>query len=144
MVRPHGCGREGEGVKTYDETDHDAVKELLIGHKVTKVADDTLELDDGRTLVLIGHDGGCACSAGCYDLIELNGVDNVITNVEFEDDPAGDDEPGEGYYRIFVFADNQKVNLATFEGTDGNGYYGTGYSIQVREPKAAENVVPTV
>lgn len=129
-------------MKTYYASDHDAVKELLVGHKVTKVADDTLELDDGRVLVLAGNEGGCSCGAGDYDLTELNGVNNVITNVEFEDSPDDDYGNGDGTYKIFVFADNQRVNLATFEGSDGNGYYGTGYSIEVREPKADGNVTP--
>lgn len=118
----------------YDETNKAEIESLLLGRRVTKVADDTLVLDDGRRLRFVGNDGGCACSAGCYDLKELNGVDNVITKVEFEDAPNGDDYRAEGYeghYRIFVFADNVRVNLATFEGTDGNGYYGTGYSITV-------------
>lgn len=114
------------------DQDHEAVTNLLLGRKVVKVDDKTLSLDNGTTLTLEGNDGGCACSAGCYDLVELNGVDNVITRVEFFDDPAGDDyEGGEGVYQIFVFADNEKINLARFEGSDGNGYYGTGYSITV-------------
>lgn len=116
----------------YDETDKQQITDLLMGRKVTKVGDDTLALDDGTTVVLAGHDGGCACDAGCYDLTELNGVDNIITRVEFDDQP-GDDVSGVGHYRIFVYADNQRVNLATFEGTDGNGYYGTGYTIEVCE-----------
>lgn len=29
----------------------------------------------------------------------------------------------------------QKVNLAAFSGTDGNGYYGTGFSIHVKAPE---------
>jgi len=116
----------------YTEDDKDAIKDLLVGHAVVKVSDDTLVLDDGRHLRFVGHEGGCSCGAGDYDLTELNGVDNVITNVTFIDDPSGDDYPdGKGYYRIFVFADNKMVNLATFEGTDGNGYYGTGYSIHL-------------
>lgn len=41
---------------------------------------------------------------------------------------------GARQYKIFVFADNQQINLATFEGTDGNGYYGTGYCIEVFDP----------
>jgi hypothetical protein len=122
-----------------DHLDHDQeaeIAELLVGHKVTKVSDDHLMLDDGTVLKLFGNDGGCACSAGCYDLTELNGVDNIITRVEVEakpdDDSIFDGEPGT--YRIFVFADNQKINLATFEGTDGNGYYGTGFHVLVRRP----------
>lgn len=115
----------------FDETNHDRLAELLVGRRVTKVADDKLELDDGRVLEFRGHDGGCSCGAGDYDLAELNGVDNVITSVEFEDSPAGEEFEGEGHYKIFVFAGNQRVNLATFEGSDGNGYYGTGYSVTV-------------
>lgn len=106
-----------------------------MGRKVTVVDGHTLRLDNGVTLELPDTDGGCACSAGCYDLTALNGVDNIITKVEFANDPAGDDDypyRETGAYRIFVFADNQKVNLATWEGSDGNGYYGTGYSILVR------------
>lgn len=115
----------------YSESDHEKIRNLLLGRTVTKVSDDTLVLDDGHHLKLVGHDGGCACSAGCYDLTELNGVDNIITKVEFNNDPAGDDENGQGVYQIFVFAGNNRINLATFEGSDGNGYYGTGYSITV-------------
>ncbi len=115
----------------YNEDDKAQIEGLLIGHTLVKVSDDTLILDDGRRLKFVGHDGGCACSAGCYDLTELNGVDNIITNVEFVDSPSGDGLDGEGHYKIFVFADNRKINLATFEGSDGNGYYGTGYVIRL-------------
>lgn len=119
---------------SYDQDDHTAIAELLIGRKVTKIADDQLELDDGTTLTLAGHEGGCSCSAGDYELTELSGCDNIITAVELANSPSGDGEEGDGTYRIFVFADNQKINLATFEGDDGNGYYGTGYSITVTRP----------
>lgn len=114
---------------TYNETQKDEITALLVGRKVIKVADDTLELDDGRRLRFEGNADCCAY----YDLTELNGVDNIITKVEFLDDPAGDEYPDEatGTYKIFVYADNAKINLATFEGTDSNGYYGTGYSIDI-------------
>ena len=118
----------------YDENDNAAIEALLRGHAVSKVADDHLLLDNGTLLRLVGNDGGCACSAGCYDLTALNGVENIITAVEFEDDPGGDgwDDSSDGTYRIFVFAGDQRINLATFAGTDGNGYYGTGYHVMVR------------
>ena len=133
------------------------LKELLMGRKVvaTRMTDEEtnegymhgptgyLTLDDGTELKVWGNDGGCACSAGCYPLTELNTVDNIITNVEVEERPIGDGyDPcyvcgetwcGEhdGWYRIFVFADNEKINLASFEGSDGNGYYGTGWWLAV-------------
>ncbi len=120
-------------MKSYGESDVEAISELLIGRKVVKVADDKIRLDNGVELQFIGNEGGCSCGAGDYALTELSDVDNIITNVEFENSPDGDDNPeGDGFYKIFVFADNRRINLATFVGSDGNGYYGTGYEIQVR------------
>lgn len=114
------------------------IESLLMGRKVTKVDKDKLLLDDGTILILRGNEG-CGCSAGNYALTELNGTDNIITAVEFEDNPDYDDrfvdENDEGgYYRIFVYADDKKINMAEFDGSDGNGYYGTGYSIEVVKP----------
>ncbi len=121
-------------MKYLTENNQDEIRDLLLGRKV---ADDTLTLDDGRTLLLVGNEGGCSCGSGDYALTELNGADNVITSVEFEDNPETEDKDfnmaGDGHYRIFVYANNTKINLATFEGSDGNGYYGTGYSITVTE-----------
>lgn len=129
------------GGEAYGETDAAAIEGLLVGHKVTKVADDHLLLDDGTLLKLIGNEGGCSCSAGDYELTELNGVDNIITRVEVADERT-DGGYGEmaGSYRIYVFADNQQINLATFTGGDGNGYYGTGFEILVKRGAAPEAV----
>ncbi len=131
------CPGPTEPTTTYSHHQQDDITALLLGRTVTKVDEDTLRLDDGRVLKLKGNDGGCSCSDGDYDLTELNGTDNVITKVEFDDNPDFDgrfvDEYDEGgYYRIFVYADNKKINLATFSGSDGNGYYGTGYQIEVQ------------
>ena len=138
-------GRE-DGVRVLTQDDQAEISSLLMGHKVTKVDGEHLLLDSGVTIKAIGHDGGCACSAGCYDLSVLNGVDNIITRVEYDYQPAGDWEPAErighpddpedkwtGFYRVFVFAENQQINLMQFDGSDGNGYYGTGFELLVRE-----------
>lgn len=124
------------GIVELFETDVEKIRALLVGHKVEKVAEDHLMLDDGTVLRLEGHDGGCSCGAGDYFLKELNGCDNVITNVEFEEKPGGEEYGTyEGVYKIFVFAEDKRL-LASFEGSDGNGYYGTGFNIAVRYPKA--------
>ena len=143
-------GRE-DGVEVLDEEDRDKITALLTGRRVEKVDGEHLLLDDGTAIKAIGHDGGCACSAGCYDLSVLNGVDNAITSVDFDYRPAGDyecpsmpghpDDPKDehiGYYRVFVYAENQQINLMQFDGSDGNGYYGTGFEILVRRPAAGE------
>jgi hypothetical protein len=136
-----------DGVTVLNEQDTDEITALLMGRKVEQVDGEHLLLDDGTVIKAIGHDGGCACSAGCYDLTVLNGVDNIITRVEYDYQPAGDwksgsretphpDDPEDewtGFYRVFVFADNQQINLMQFDGSDGNGYYGTGFELLVRK-----------
>lgn len=117
----------------YTENDQDEIRQLLLGKRVVKVDDDTLALDDGTTLSLGGNEGCGGCSNGWYWLSELNECPvNAIMAVEFEDDPGydGSDE-NTGYYRIFVLAEDRRIKLAEFEGSDGNGYYGTGYWIEV-------------
>lgn len=135
-----------DGVETLTDDNQDEITALLMGRKVTKVDGEHLMLDDGTVIKAIGRDGGCACSAGCYDLSVLNGVDNIITRVEYDyrpssnwdhptfddGDPDAPDDKWTGYYRVFVYAENQRVNLMQFDGTDGNGYYGTGFEILVR------------
>jgi hypothetical protein len=135
---------------TYDETDSAKIADLFIGRKVVRAemgafqipgedsyrstAEGLLVLDDGTVLYLTGNDGGCACSAGCYPLADVATVDNIITSAHVNADPSGDDDRGAGVYQIFVFADAQPINVATFQGSDGNGYYGTGFALTVVRP----------
>jgi hypothetical protein len=151
----------------------DRLRALLFGRKIVRVeiTDEAPEryesgptgrlwLDDGTVLKTWGNDGGCACSAGCYPLTTLNTVDNAITNVEIEEHPDGDDvdskcrtcgkdycwEDGhdnQGYYRIFVIAEETEERrlLASFDGSDGNGYYGTGWWLTVDKDAASGRIV---
>lgn len=115
----------------YIPSNENEVKELLIGHSIKKVKDNTLELDNGIELQIIANDG-CICGAGEYEITELNDCKNIITNIEFEDEIL-DDTCGEGHsYKIFVYAEDKKVKLLQCDGDDGNGWYGTGYHIRVR------------
>jgi hypothetical protein len=95
-------------------------------------------LDNGRVLQLAGNGPECACSAGEYDLTQLNDMPiNGITDVqvveETRDANAGNDYLGQ-VYRLFVLAQDDRIELATFEGDDGNGYYGTGFWFRVVNP----------
>lgn len=90
-----------------------------------------LTLDDGTQVYVAGNDGGCACSAGCYDLTKLATTDNIITSVKVIDQSSGDYSEGEGRYSIFVITAAEELNVAEFEGDDGNGYYGTGFHLAV-------------
>lgn len=119
----------------FEHTARDNIRDLLLGHKIRKIADDHLELDDGTIMRIVPNEGGCACPAGDYHLTDLNEVDNIITNVEFVERPGGYSmNDYNGFYEIFVVAEDKKIKLARMEGSDGNGYYGTGYRILVRYP----------
>jgi hypothetical protein len=113
--------------------EEEKIKELLMFRKIIKVENDTLFLDNGTKLEIIPNEGCVGCSAGWYSVAELNECDNAITNVEFIcediDDPNSYDETS---YKIFVYAENKKIKAVQVDGGDGNGYYGTGYSIMVK------------
>lgn len=152
--------------KHLDHTDHEAIEALLMGRRIVSAemgnatipdaqyswyctAEGVLTLDDGTHVYVKGNEG-CACSAGDYPLTHLASVDNVITAVRFDDHPGGDEyyradtdaegDSYEGWYRIFVVADAVEVNVVSFEGTDGNGYYGTGYDLWVQRADAKVEV----
>lgn len=139
---------------SYTENDQDAIAALFVGRRIVEAEkgafdypgratwdtqpDGRLVLDDGTVLYLTGHEGGCSCGAGDYPLAKVAAVDNVITSARVECAPDGEDgdwdrEP-EGAYRIFVIADATEINVAEFTGSDGNGYYGTGFSLTVIRP----------
>lgn len=144
---------EESKIKHFNQEDGDAIAELLVGRRIVEADMDgeypeyerayswdrpegRLVLDDGTVLYLTGNDGGCACSAGCYPLKHVAATENIITSARLHCSPDEDyRQEGEGVYRIFVFAGAEEINVASFEGSDGNGYYGTGFALTVVPPK---------
>lgn len=122
--------------KTLYECDEKEIEDLLLGHKI--VADennDALILDNGVVLQINPNIGCYGCESGNYYLQHIASVNNAITNVEFVNDhDDSDDEEYYQHYRIFVIADGVTTELLDVYGTDGNGYYGTGYKIDVYIP----------
>lgn len=126
--------------RTLYECNEKEIEELLLGHKI--VADennDTLILDNGVRLLITPNSGCDACPSGNYYLERIASVNNAITNVEFvneHEDSEYEDFEEEYYqhYKIFVIADGMTTELLDVYGTDGNGYYGTGYTIDVYLP----------
>lgn len=126
--------------RTLYECNEKEIEELLLGHKI--VADennDTLILDNGVHLLITPNMGCDACPSGNYFVKHIESVNNAITNVEFvndcEDSDYEDyDDEYYQHYRIFVIADGMTTELLDVYGTDGNGYYVTGYKIDVYLP----------
>lgn len=117
---------------SYNDTE--AIKDLFTGRKIVKAEDSTLTLDNGVTVQVVPNDGCWMCINGNYSLTQLNKVKNVITNVEVVKKTDNDDNT---VYKIFVYAEGlpasskNKKKLVEVSGADGNGYYGTGYILEV-------------
>lgn len=119
--------------KYYDSDDtrfEQDMKDILLYRKIVSVEqvgdqDVRLILDNGVKLDVSGNHDCPGCGNGWYYLKELNNCDNAITDVEAYSEGADE------VYKLFVFADNKKINVLTYEGRD-NGYYGTGYSVIVK------------
>lgn len=119
--------------RTLNECNEKEIKELLLGHKiVADEAGDNLILDNGVHLQIMPNVGCGGCESGNYYLQHIASVNNAITNVEFVEEY--DDDYYYKHYKIFVIADGMTTELLDVYGTDGNGYYGTGYEINVYLP----------
>lgn len=116
------------------QSSEEEIRELLLWKSVSKVNDETLVLSDGTILEIVPNDGCGGCTSGYYHIDELNEFENAITNVEFETIEEDDDYDGETTYRIFVLAKDTRFKLLEVSGTDGNGWYGSGYRINVKLP----------
>lgn len=118
--------------KTLCEQNEKEIEELLLGHKVTVDDYDNLVLDNGVVLQINPNIGCGGCESGNYYLEHIASVNNAITNVEFVEE--FEDDCYYEHYKIFVIADGMTTELLDVYGTDGNGYYGTGYTIDVYLP----------
>lgn len=119
----------------HDETER--LNELFVGRKVVSVDEgaSTLTLDDGTVFDVIPNHGCGGCTSGWYRLDALNTWDNVIMGVSVVSSDTTDDWGWGGgtQYDLFVYAENGDIgNVVTVSGSDGNGYYGTGFAIRVR------------
>lgn len=118
--------------RTLHECNEKEIEELLLGHKIAVDDYDNLVLDNGVVLRINPNIGCGGCEYGNYYLEHIASVNNVITNVEFVEE--FEDDCYYEYYKIFVIADGMTTELLDVYGTDGNGYYGTGYTIDVYIP----------
>ena len=114
-------------------------EDILVGHRIVKAeeADDDaiLTLDNGTRIKVQANQGCGGCANGWYWVSHIATVDNIITSVHTEVEPQS--EPSvysEAYaYRVFVVTATEELEVLTVEGDDGNGYYGSGYSLLLLE-----------
>lgn len=123
--------RRYDGVEYCDQDDLESIKSLLIGRRVVDVHESGyLTLDNG-TVLQVEPNSGCSCGAGNYWIDHLERVNNAITAVELSCSYT-DAEDYDTVYRIYVYANGMQHEMLRVVGSDGNGYYGTGYELFVR------------
>lgn len=117
---------------TISYNDKQGLKELFIGKQIveTRAEEGILILSDGKELSIKPNSGCWGCISGNFSLSELNEVNNVITNVK----TVKTDKDGTTY-QLFLYVEGvkKKEKLFAVTGSEGNGYYGTGYTIEVTE-----------
>ena len=116
---------------------------ILKGRYVTSIDEyGTITLDNGTELDIDGNEGCGGCESGWYWLEETYKRGNsrariMSAHVGYDKD----DEAAPSVYTIFVMVDGNpsQLPLATVRGDDGNGYYGTGFTLTVRPANSDRN-----
>ena len=122
-----------------NENSEKDIEELLIGRKIVEIKNDSFILDNGMVLQVKPNDGCGGCPSGNYWINHIAKVNNAITNVWLDVEYGEKDYTGlDTHYKIYVIADGIQTEILDVYGTDGNGYYGTGYEIDVYVPKPDE------
>lgn len=105
---------------------------LLRGRYVTSIDNDVITLDNGIELHIWGNDGCMNCANGSYWLEQVfkRGSSKARIMSAYVDCDEDDGNPST-VYTIFVIVDGNPhhLPLATVRGDDGNGYYGTGFTL---------------
>lgn len=114
--------------------------QALAGQTIVAVEHDggraVLQCENG-TIVEITANDGCYCGSGAYRIDRVQLVGGVIMSVTSSEEDSDIDKYT---YRIFVYTDKvpNGREIVSLSGSDGNGYYGTGYTFDVYRPKTLD------
>ena len=120
---------------TLDQNSDDGLyTQILRGRYVTRIDGSTITLDNGTELHIQGNEGCGGCGNGWYWLEQVykQGSRRArIMSAYVAYDEEDKDEESPSVYTIFVMVDGNptQLPLATVRGSDGNGYYGTGFTL---------------
>lgn len=120
-------------MKTISYLEEDSIIDLFKGSSIVRVENDTtLYLSNGAVVDVNPNSGCWGCVSGNFSVSQLNQIENVITNVEVSknQDPENQEKT---VYTIFVYTELTagKETLVEVYGDEGNGWYGTGYTLEV-------------
>lgn len=114
------------------DSDDGLYTRLLRGRYVTSIDNGTITLDDGTELYIHGNEGCGGCESGWYWLENVYKQGSRQARIMSAYVAYGeDDEDAPSVYTLFVMVDGNptQLPLATVRGDNGNGYYGTGFTL---------------
>lgn len=123
--------------KTISHDDSESIKELLVGKSIVSVHENLMTLNDGTVIKVKPNDGCWGCPSGNFSFSEgITLVENVITDAKVTHKRSGKDEE---IFSLFVYTGelknknkkNPKTALFKINGSAGNGWYGTGFTLEV-------------
>lgn len=115
----------------------------LIGKKIVEIISDfdvcpggieyVLKLSDGTYWGVYTNEGCGGCGNGWAKILTWNNeiVDNVITNVEWED--VKTENSWDEIVNAFIFFEEKRINMTMVDEGYGNGYYGGGIGLNLLE-----------
>lgn len=108
------------------------INSLFVGRSIVSADKDTaiLTLDNGVKVKIVPNEGGC-CASGDYFLTNIEKFENVITSAKVK--IVENSKTDKKTYKLSVYGVGVKNHqtVATITGDDGNGYYGTGFVLEV-------------
>lgn len=128
----------GEEIRMEYKFDAEAVKQRIIGKRVTRVDDrGDLILEDGTKLKLYMSDSDCCAYAHGDWVVEPSQLDAIITDLKYEVD-FDTENYGDGCTstaKITILHNQNPVALADCSANDGNGgYYYSVLSLSIETP----------
>lgn len=114
------------------DSDDGLYTRLLRGRYITSIDNGTITLDDGTELDIHGNEGCGGCESGWYWLENVYKQGSQRARIMSAYVAYGEDgEDAPSVYTLFVMVDGNptQLPLATVRGDNGNGYYGTGFTL---------------
>ncbi|EOI9067843.1 TPA: hypothetical protein ACF4WU_002000 [Streptococcus pyogenes] len=109
------------------------LEEKLVGKRLKSIDDEKIVLADGTVIKIELNEGCGGCGNGWSELnitTENSNLESAVMGVEYtEKYSEWDDE-----FKIFVYmTDNSVIEIYGYDGV-GNGYYGYGFWVTVKNP----------
>lgn len=130
----------------YDD-EADKITALLLGRRIVGAGEKDIQgttlfgrsytervayllLDDGAELRIRPNEGCGGCTSGNYWINSVAAFDNAITAVEHVN-KYGLGEDDDETLTIVVYAEGASQEAISVSGSEGNGYYGRGFRVEV-------------